>query len=308
MAQTDIDNSDDIDVMGLDDTPTKNSIKYDSVSTSLEYHDVVSSTNSQMEKMYRRAGRAGRQMDRDSDSQELRLKINNRERRRMHDLNSALDGLREVMPYAHGPSVRKLSKIATLLLAKNYILMLNASLDELKKLVGEAYQKKEIPADVKAHLDITKQLETHLMESQFGESTEICERLGQSKLPKETSVSPPVIPVSSILPLPAHHQHHPQMIPPRLSPTLQEHPRTSPGSQNISHPTLSPRVSPALHLPHLPAMPLDGYQELYKMRSLMTPLSAFPMNLRPDADMVLHHRYHLAAARGAAHPYQPPAL
>jgi len=35
----------------------------------------------------------------------------------------ALDELRAVIPYAHGPSVRKLSKIATLLLAKNYILM-----------------------------------------------------------------------------------------------------------------------------------------------------------------------------------------
>jgi len=34
-----------------------------------------------------------------------------------------LDELRAVIPYAHGPSVRKLSKIATLLLAKNYILM-----------------------------------------------------------------------------------------------------------------------------------------------------------------------------------------
>lgn len=42
----------------------------------------------------------------------------------MHDLNLAMDRLREVMPYAHGPSVRKLSKIATLLLARNYILML----------------------------------------------------------------------------------------------------------------------------------------------------------------------------------------
>ena len=41
----------------------------------------------------------------------------------MHDLNDALDELRAVIPYAHGPSVRKLSKIATLLLAKNYILM-----------------------------------------------------------------------------------------------------------------------------------------------------------------------------------------
>lgn len=76
----------------------------------------------------------------ETELQELRLKINSRERRRMHDLNSALDGLREVMPYAHGPSVRKLSKIATLLLAKNYILMLNSSLDEMKKLVSDVYQ------------------------------------------------------------------------------------------------------------------------------------------------------------------------
>ena len=70
---------------------------------------------------------------------ELRVKVNTRERQRMHDLNSALDGLREVMPYANGPSVRKLSKIATLLLAKNYILMLQGSLDEMKKLVSDVY-------------------------------------------------------------------------------------------------------------------------------------------------------------------------
>lgn len=70
---------------------------------------------------------------------DLRLKVNNRERKRMHDLNSALDGLRDVMPYAHGPSVRKLSKIATLLLAKNYILMLQSSVDEMKKLVSDVY-------------------------------------------------------------------------------------------------------------------------------------------------------------------------
>ncbi|CAD5123137.1 unnamed protein product [Dimorphilus gyrociliatus] len=73
----------------------------------------------------------------DDDLQRLRLKINSRERKRMHDLNSALDGLREVMPYSHGPSVRKLSKIATLLLAKNYILMLQNSVAEMKKLVSD---------------------------------------------------------------------------------------------------------------------------------------------------------------------------
>lgn len=56
-------------------------------------------------------------------TQHVRLNINARERRRMHDLNDALDELRSVIPYAHSPSVRKLSKIATLLLAKNFILM-----------------------------------------------------------------------------------------------------------------------------------------------------------------------------------------
>lgn len=71
--------------------------------------------------------------------QDLRLKVNSRERKRMHDLNQAMDGLREVMPYAQGPSVRKLSKISTLLLARNYILMLSSSLEEMKKLVGEVY-------------------------------------------------------------------------------------------------------------------------------------------------------------------------
>ncbi|VDN35451.1 unnamed protein product [Cylicostephanus goldi] len=45
------------------------------------------------------------------------------ERCRMHDLNEALDDLRGVLPYARGGSVRKLSKIATLLLAKNHIIM-----------------------------------------------------------------------------------------------------------------------------------------------------------------------------------------
>ena len=65
-----------------------------------------------------------------------RLSINARERRRMHDLNEALDELRSVIPYAHSPSVRKLSKIATLLLAKNFILMQASALDEMRRLVA----------------------------------------------------------------------------------------------------------------------------------------------------------------------------
>lgn len=66
-----------------------------------------------------------------------RLRVNSRERQRMHDLNQALDGLREVMPYSQGPAVRKLSKIATLLLARNYILTLSSSLQEMRRLLGE---------------------------------------------------------------------------------------------------------------------------------------------------------------------------
>ncbi|CAG5094139.1 Oidioi.mRNA.OKI2018_I69.XSR.g13283.t1.cds [Oikopleura dioica] len=68
----------------------------------------------------------------DLSGDELRLKINERERRRMHDLNSAMDGLRGVMPYARGPSVRKLSKIASLLLARNYILQLQSRVRQLE--------------------------------------------------------------------------------------------------------------------------------------------------------------------------------
>ncbi|XP_028660286.1 class E basic helix-loop-helix protein 22 [Erpetoichthys calabaricus] len=82
----------------------------------------------------------------------LRLNINARERRRMHDLNDALDELRAVIPYAHSPSVRKLSKIATLLLAKNYILMQAQALEEMRRLVaylnqGQAISAASLPAN-----------------------------------------------------------------------------------------------------------------------------------------------------------------
>ncbi|EFO87444.1 hypothetical protein CRE_30128 [Caenorhabditis remanei] len=60
---------------------------------------------------------------------------------RMHDLNEALDDLRAVIPYAHGGSVRKLSKIATLLLAKNHIIMQAKAIEELSELVSELKKK-----------------------------------------------------------------------------------------------------------------------------------------------------------------------
>ncbi|XP_046805648.1 class E basic helix-loop-helix protein 22 [Lucilia cuprina] len=79
-------------------------------------------------------GGGGKQKNRQGKT--VRLNINARERRRMHDLNDALDELRNVIPYAHSPSVRKLSKIATLLLAKNYILMQQNAIEELRRLLA----------------------------------------------------------------------------------------------------------------------------------------------------------------------------
>lgn len=67
----------------------------------------------------------------------LRLQINARERRRMHDLNDALDDLRAVIPYKPNQRAKKLSKIATLLLAKNHILMQALALKEMRRIVAQ---------------------------------------------------------------------------------------------------------------------------------------------------------------------------
>uniref|UniRef100_A0A8C7JD75 Oligodendrocyte transcription factor 1 n=1 Tax=Oncorhynchus kisutch TaxID=8019 RepID=A0A8C7JD75_ONCKI len=69
------------------------------------------------------------------EQQDLRRKINSRERKRMQDLNVAMDALREVMSGA--PPGRRLSKISTLVLARNYILLLGSSLQEMRRLLGE---------------------------------------------------------------------------------------------------------------------------------------------------------------------------
>ncbi|CAI9572839.1 unnamed protein product [Staurois parvus] len=86
------------------------------------------------------------------EQRSLRLSINARERRRMHDLNDALDGLRSVIPYAHSPSVRKLSKIATLLLAKNYILMQAQALEEMRRLVAYLNQGQTLSSNLTSSL------------------------------------------------------------------------------------------------------------------------------------------------------------
>lgn len=60
-----------------------------------------------------------------------RLESNERERMRMHSLNDAFQALREVVP--HVRLERKLSKIETLTLAKNYIMALTNVVCELRR-------------------------------------------------------------------------------------------------------------------------------------------------------------------------------
>ncbi|XP_049644662.1 class A basic helix-loop-helix protein 15 [Suncus etruscus] len=55
-----------------------------------------------------------------------RLESNERERQRMHKLNNAFQALREVIPHVRAD--KKLSKIETLTLAKNYIKSLTATI------------------------------------------------------------------------------------------------------------------------------------------------------------------------------------
>lgn len=63
-----------------------------------------------------------------------RMKANDRERNRMHSLNEALDGLREVLPKF--PDETKLTKIETLRFAHNYIW----ALTEMLKMVDDQQQ------------------------------------------------------------------------------------------------------------------------------------------------------------------------
>ncbi|KAL3108425.1 hypothetical protein niasHT_015347 [Heterodera trifolii] len=65
----------------------------------------------------------------------LRLHINSRERKRMHDMNDSLDELRKVLPFAENDErsgAKKMSKIETILLAKMCILGLTKEIAELR--------------------------------------------------------------------------------------------------------------------------------------------------------------------------------
>ena len=156
--------------------------------------------------------------------EELRLRVNQRERQRMHDLNSAMDALRQVMPYAHGPSVKKLSKMATLLLARNYIVMLNRSMNEVRLLLAESYRRQE-QAGIHVPTDFTSLKTDPVADFKKSLDSYIQSGLG--------STWSPVL-------VPTHLPH------PTLSLTTAQQPSTTPLTVNIqSHMITTPLTSAA---------------------------------------------------------------
>lgn len=78
-----------------------------------------------------------------------RIESNERERQRMHSLNDAFEGLRDVIPHVN--MERKLSKIETLTLAKNYIKALTNVICELrneKAVFSDIYENSQGEVDV----------------------------------------------------------------------------------------------------------------------------------------------------------------
>ncbi|XP_018580361.1 class A basic helix-loop-helix protein 15 [Anoplophora glabripennis] len=80
-----------------------------------------------------------------------RLESNERERMRMHSLNDAFEQLREVIP--HIKMERKLSKIETLTLAKNYIMALTNVICEMRGEEKHYTFVQDVESDSNAEID-----------------------------------------------------------------------------------------------------------------------------------------------------------
>ena len=125
--------------------------------------------------------------------EDLRLRVNSRERTRMHDLNGAMDALRQVMPYAQGPAVKKLSKMNTLLLARNYIMMLSRTVEEMRRLLSDVYRQ-PLPATSIPSIE-------ELLRQRVGSEDLVRHRIREAR-PAVSLVSPPTttsIPAAGLL-------------------------------------------------------------------------------------------------------------
>ncbi|XP_054622449.1 class A basic helix-loop-helix protein 15 [Dunckerocampus dactyliophorus] len=93
-----------------------------------------------------RGGRRRRQHSSTTKERSIRrLESNERERQRMHKLNNAFQALREAIP--HVKTDKKLSKIETLTLAKNYIKALTSIILDMS---GACLPAGEVPSEASA--------------------------------------------------------------------------------------------------------------------------------------------------------------
>lgn len=88
--------------------------------------DSLQETTAELQQKKRRRGRAKNQGTVPVVKKNRRVKANDRERNRMHNLNDALDSLRSVLPAF--PDETKLTKIETLRFAHNYIWALSETI------------------------------------------------------------------------------------------------------------------------------------------------------------------------------------
>lgn len=88
-----------------------------------------------------------------------RLESNERERQRMHKLNNAFQALREAIP--HVKTDKKLSKIETLTLAKNYIKSLTTIILDMS---GTCPSPSGVPAEANAEDKLLQCYQQHLEE------------------------------------------------------------------------------------------------------------------------------------------------
>ncbi|XP_064478729.1 protein dimmed-like isoform X2 [Ornithodoros turicata] len=131
----------------LPDRRKRSADSNDESSSSSVCDDTTSTTNNNNVKQPRRTGTpsSGRRRRTTLSARERnlrRLESNERERMRMHSLNDAFQALREVIP--HVAMERKLSKIETLTLAKNYIMALTNVICDIR---GEPRPYEFCPAD-----------------------------------------------------------------------------------------------------------------------------------------------------------------
>ena len=187
--------------------------------------------------------------------EDLRLKINGRERQRMHDLNSAMDALRQVMPYAHGPSVKKLSKMATLLLARNYIILLTRSVEEMKKMLSEVYRSPlAATPPTPPHFSMNLKCSPHNSEK----AVHVLPTIPTPAVRSSVNASLPCLglPVPSTITSPSSAEHHHHHRLPGLNPGIH-------GAGPLPSPLHPPRHHHHLTSPHA-GHPLPDVTSLYK--------------------------------------------